>query len=236
MDPPQSELPSLDVSRTARKSLTIAPDGTEWLQLTSGDSSLRRCSEQNILRETSGPTLYTKRNVFAGSPASAWRLLVDDFILKHIAKCAITEGHRQAQDEKFAPTIKEWETFIAVMYAPGATGKSALPLLNLWTENWGVPLCKSAMSRNRFCEILRFLRFDVKSNRSNRLQTDKFGLFSEVWTHFTDNCCALYKPGAFITVDEQLFPSKARCHFTQYKASKPDKFGQKYWWTKRANT
>ena len=66
------------------------------------------------------------------------------------------------------------------MYAREATEKSALPLHDLWTENWGVPLCKSAMSRNRFCEILRFLCFDVKSNRSHRLQSDKFALFSEV--------------------------------------------------------
>ena len=85
------------------------------------------------------------------------------------------------------------------------------------------------MSRNRFCKILRFLRFDVKSNCSHRLQINNFPLFSEVWTHFTDNCCALYKPGAFITVDEQHFPSKARCPFTQYMASKPNKFGQKDW-------
>ena len=173
------------------------------------------------MRKTSGPTPYTKRNVFAGSPASAWRLLIYDFILKHIAKCTITEAHRQLQDETFALTIEELEAFIAVMYARGAKGKSALPLHDLWTENWVVPLCNSVMSRNRFCEILRFLRFDMKSNRSHRLQTDKFALFSEVWTHFTDNCCALYKPGAFITVDEQLFPSKTRCPFTQYMASKP---------------
>ena len=115
------------------------------------------------------------------------------------------------------------------MYTRESTVKSALPLHDFWTENWRVSLCKSAMSRNRFCEILQFLRFDVKSNRSHRLQTDKFALFSEFWTHFTDNCCALYKPGAFITVDEQLSPSKAGCPFTQYMASKPDKFGQKYW-------
>ena len=34
------------------------------------------------------------------------------------------------------------------------------------------------MSRDRFKEILRFLRFDKKSTRSQRLQTDKFPLFS----------------------------------------------------------
>ena len=33
------------------------------------------------------------------------------------------------------------------------------------------------------------------------------------------------------TVDEQLFPSKARCPFTQFMASKPDKYGQKCWLT-----
>ena len=30
-------------------------------------------------------------------------------------------------------------------------------------------------------------------------------------------------------MDEQLFPSKCRCPFTQFMASKPDKYGQKYW-------
>ena len=75
-DTPQSVLPSLDVGGTVRKSVLIAPDGTEWLQITSGDSSVAKCSQQNILRETSWPTLYTKRNVFAGSSASTWRLLI----------------------------------------------------------------------------------------------------------------------------------------------------------------
>ena len=93
----------------------------------------------------------------------------------------------------------------------------------------GVCLCAKPL-----CPETYFVKFSgsfvLKSNRSHRLQTNKFALFSEVWTHFTDNCCALYKPGAFITVDEQqLFPSKARCPFSQYMASKPDKFGQKYW-------
>ena len=180
LDTPQSELPYLDVGGTARKSVLITPDETEWLQITSGGRAVGRCLQQNILRKTSGPTPYTKINVFAGSPASAWRLLIDDFILKHIAKCTITEAHRQLQHEIFALTIEELEAFIAVMYARWATRKSALPLHDLWIENWGVPLCKSAMSRNRFCEILRFLRFDVKSNRSHRLQSDKFALFSEV--------------------------------------------------------
>ena len=30
-------------------------------------------------------------------------------------------------------------------------------------------------------EILRFLRFDVKTDRRQRLQHDKFGLVSHIW-------------------------------------------------------
>ena len=32
-----------------------------------------------------------------------------------------------------------------------------------------------------------------------------------------------------MTIDEQLFPCKSRCPFTQYIASKPDEFGIKFW-------
>ena len=76
-DTPQSELPSLDVGGTVRKSVLITPDGTEWLQITSGDSSVAKCSQQNILRETSEPTLSLhKEKCVCCSSASAWRLLI----------------------------------------------------------------------------------------------------------------------------------------------------------------
>ena len=85
------------------------------------------------------------------------------------------------------------------------------------------------MYRNRFHEILRYLKFDLKRTRSRRLQSDKFALASEVWQKFIDNCFLCYRPGQNLTADEQLFPSKARHRFTQYMANKPDKFGIKFW-------
>ena len=85
------------------------------------------------------------------------------------------------------------------------------------------------MGRNRFCEIMRFLRFDLRSTKLSRLQTNKFALISAVWDKFVKNCIDCYKPGENITVDEQLFPTKARCRFLQYMANKPDKFGIKFW-------
>ena len=68
-----------------------------------------------------------KRNVVAGSPASAWSLLIDNFILKHIAKCIITEAYCILENQNFELTIKELETFIAAINARGVTEESALP-------------------------------------------------------------------------------------------------------------
>lgn len=51
----------------------------------------------------------------------------------------------------------------------------------------------------------------------------------EAWNKFIENSQNCYKPGAKITVNEQLFSTKARCRFTQYMPNKPNKFGVKFW-------
>ena len=73
------------------------------------------------------------------------------------------------------------------------------------------------------------MRYDIKSSLSERLGIDKLALFSMVWNRFVENSIACYKPGTFLMIDEQLFPSKAGCPFTQFMTAKPDKYGQKYW-------
>ncbi|GFX59400.1 piggyBac transposable element-derived protein 4 [Trichonephila clavipes] len=85
------------------------------------------------------------------------------------------------------------------------------------------------MTRDRFREFKKFLRFDKKTTRSERLQTDNFCFISEVWKKLIENLITCYKTGPYITIDEQLFPSNARCRFTQYMPNKPDKFGIKFW-------
>ena len=93
----------------------------------------------------------------------------------------------------------------------------------------GIAFFRDIMSRDRYRETLKFIRFDVRSTRSQRLMTDKFALVSTMWNRFIENCKASYRPGENITINEQLFPTKARCPFTQYIASKPDKYGIKFW-------
>jgi len=180
------------------------------------------------LRDRPGPSSYAKRGVVAGTKKSAWNLLFDDFMLRHIKQCTETEARNRLENDEWALKIEDLEAFFGIMYVRGATGASKLALHNLWSNNYGVQIVKDAMPRNRFQEILRYLRFDEKSTRSQRLQEDKFALVSVVWNRFIENCQSCYVPGPWITVDEQLFPSKSRCRFTQFMANKPDKYGQKF--------
>ena len=76
---------------------------------------------------------------------------------------------------------------------------------------------------------MRFLRFDVKSERRQRVILDKFCLASSLWKPFIENSQKAYVPSPYIKIDEQLLPCKARRRFIQYMPNKPDKFGIKFW-------
>ncbi|CAF0921225.1 unnamed protein product [Brachionus calyciflorus] len=76
---------------------------------------------------------------------------------------------------------------------------------------------------------MKYIRFDDKSDRTQRVKTDKFCMIRKLWTKFIENFQACYNPSQHLTVDEQLLPSKNRCSFIQYMPNKPDKFGIKSW-------
>ncbi|CAM4349627.1 unnamed protein product [Leuciscus chuanchicus] len=123
--------------------------------------------------------------------------------------------------------LPELMAFIAIVILRGLTKVPSLR--DCWSANLGNPHIIGTMPRNLFQDIMRHLRFDDRSTRSDRAKNDKFAAISSVWGSFVTNCITSYNPGLHITVDEQLFPSKTRCCFLQYIATKPDKFGIKFW-------
>ena len=76
---------------------------------------------------------------------------------------------------------------------------------------------------------MKYLRFDEKSQRKTQRVKDKFSMVRSLWEKFIENSIACYRPDKFLTVDEQLVPSKNRCSFLQFMPKKPDKFGIKFW-------
>ena len=65
------------------------------------------------------------------------------------------------------------------------------------------------MPKDQFYKIglLQFVWFYHTFNVPKRLKTDTFVLFSIVWKKFTESSIA-YKPGVFITINEQVFLAK----------------------------
>jgi hypothetical protein len=198
------------------KTVFTAPDNTIWNEINSKNSACGRVPAYNVLKETSGPTSFAKTRVSEHKVSSSFKLFIDDAILLHIKKCTESEAHRQLGNKDWRLSLAELDAFVGILYVRGAIGAKGLDLYSLWSEAWGIPFCKETLSRDRFKEIKRFFRFDEKTTRSTRLQTDKFALESEMWNKFIENCKTCYRPGQNITVDEKLFPSKARCKFTQY--------------------
>ena len=177
-----------------------------------------RRAVQNVLTEQSGLSGFALR--MADSPVGAFQVLFDNHMLKHIQQCTNVEARKVLGNEEWEVSLCELKAFIVPQYVRGAYGGKSFPLYNFWNKEWGVSFFQQTLSRIRSREIMRFLRFDLRSTRSARLQTDKFALISDIWNRFVDNSISCYKPGENITIDEQLFPTKFRCRFTHYMPNK----------------
>uniref|UniRef100_A0AAR2K0Y7 BED-type domain-containing protein n=1 Tax=Pygocentrus nattereri TaxID=42514 RepID=A0AAR2K0Y7_PYGNA len=200
-----------------------AKDGTVWEKV---DITRTRvsCLPNSTFSEPAGPTEHAKRRIT--SRLSSFLCLVDIEMLRLITECTVHEAHRT--DRSWSLSVSELMAFIAVLFL-----RAVLCPIGAMTECWSamfaVASIKETMPRDRYQEIMRYLRFDNKDTRAERAKSDKFAAISDIWQRFVKNCNLCYNPGQHLTVDEQLFPTKVRCPFTQYISSKPDKFGVKFW-------
>ncbi|XP_027856877.1 uncharacterized protein LOC114134454 [Xiphophorus couchianus] len=138
-----------------------------------------------------------------------------------------TQHARHTEQQDWFMDLPELMAFISVIILRGVNKVPSLG--DSWSANLGNPRIIATMARSRFQNIMRHLHFDDMFTRRERAETDKFAAISDVWGSFVTNCISSYNPGRHITVDAQLYPSKTRCCFLQYIATKPDKFGIKFW-------
>ena len=68
---------------------------------------------------------------------------------------------------------------VTVMYVRGLLTKN-LHVNFLWDRNFGVNFIERVISRDRFKTILKYLRFDAKLTRSDKINTDKFTHIREI--------------------------------------------------------
>ena len=100
-------------------------------------------------------------------------------------------------------SLEELKALISNMYAQGVVCTNGMSVTDLWSRSWESIFIKDTMTKDRFQQLLRFLRFDKISTRTISLPTHKFALVFEIW-EFTTNCIRSYCPGENITIDKQV--------------------------------
>ncbi|XP_035227220.1 uncharacterized protein LOC118199459 [Stegodyphus dumicola] len=116
--------------------------GILWtpMNLSSIASTSGRTRARNIVTTANGPTSFACRNIRT-NPASAWRLMVSESMVKHIQSFTVAEARRQLRDDSnWHVTLEELDAFFDLLYAHGALGHSKLCADDLWNKNWRPPV------------------------------------------------------------------------------------------------
>jgi hypothetical protein len=141
------------------------------------------------------------------------------------------EKNPEKQRDLWKPvTDNEMLAFCGLGILAGIYRSNHEPQASLWSTREGRPVFIATMSRTRFREIMKYIRFDDKSTREQRLKEDKLAAFRDIWLMFTSQLPKFYIPGSDLCVDEQLVAYRGKCNFRQYIPSKPAKYGIKIWW------
>ena len=102
-------------------------------------------------------------------------------MLCHVKRYTEEEARKVLQTGDWRVSLHELDAFLPIVYARGAHKATEIKVHELWNRLWAIPITSETMARNRFVEIMKFLRFDYKQTRSHRLSTDKLALISTVW-------------------------------------------------------
>jgi hypothetical protein len=61
----------------------------------------------NITRETPGPTSYAKRDIIEGKVTSAFSLMIDESMIRHIQKCTEAEARMEMKNDLLTNYLEE---------------------------------------------------------------------------------------------------------------------------------
>ena len=104
-----------------------------YLERVSGTTNRGRAAAENVFLERLGPTSYSQRGVKSDSPLSAFRLFVDEPMLRSILKFPIKHG--QADDASSSVDLRELEKFIGLQIARGVLVGKTPQFINCGVEN-----------------------------------------------------------------------------------------------------
>ena len=125
-----------------------------------------------------GPVSDSTSRLKRGSALSSNCILFNELMLKNIQKCTTVEAHCAIGNNRWTVTLDELDKFVELIVARDVIGERSFSIKSMWDKFWGCPLFNVTMPRWRFLEILKYLRFDLNTERMRILREDRFRLAS----------------------------------------------------------
>ena len=143
--PPLPTVGRRDDSSSSEDAKTFTSrSGQVWRQSVKS-SGAGRLPKQNLFRANEGITTKARANVSDSSKQSAFSLLIDEKMLRHIRKRTETEANRVLGKTDWSLSLDEVEKFIGLCYLRGVFGGKSLPLHRFWSNEFRLPIFKETI-------------------------------------------------------------------------------------------
>ena len=105
--------------------------------------------------------------------------------------------------------------WIGLVLRAGLDHDNFRPDDKLFSIKIGPLLYHASMSRNRFKELMRCMRFDDMSTHATQKDGEqgKITPIHELWEKFIEACQKNYTAGPYVTIDELLLAFRGKCLF-----------------------
>lgn len=221
-----------DVFSTRESDEDDAGDGNQTI---SGRAWTRAAPTADEQRPRSTPRVcaLTARSEDIASIEECFQLFINDEIIDAVIACTnkrAEAAYSKESQKKWKPVDRvEIKAFLGVLLLIGRFRESRESTDHLWRRNtaFSRQIYAAAMSRDRFKEIFKFIRFDDVATKAERKAEDKLAPLRAITNIFAANCRECYEASNVGTVDEQLVTFKGRCPFKVYMPREPGKYGMK---------
>lgn len=173
-----------------------------------------------------GPTTYASARA---TDSLASFLMIIEPIEKIVLDMTNLYGRRRYKDKWIDLDIFTMRAYYGLLLLAGVYRSRGEDISELWDDHKGRPIFRATMSLKMFKLINQCIRFDDKEERMRTNDRHKLEPIRNVFEKWVQRMRALYVPGKYLTVDEQLLPFRGRCPFIQYIPNKPAKYGIKIW-------
>lgn len=189
-----------------------------------------KTAPQNIVTKLPGVKGHAKNCL---SITDCWKVFCPDELIEALvthtnAQLNSLRANYSRERDCLPTNYNEMLGLIGILYLLGVKKASHLNTAEIWKTDGTAPeFFRAVMSEKRFHLLIRCIRFDDKSTRSDRRKLDNLAPIRELFDSFVKRCYESYSPGVNVTLDEMLEAFRGKCKFRQYISNKPDKYGVK---------